>query len=76
MLVNLKARYQGRHAMGHQDLVRRRDPNGNEKLYNNFINLEIQNFNVEERGTLHDIAEEERMQLSSEDRNANDGELL
>jgi replicative DNA helicase len=76
MLVNLKARYQGRHAMGHQDLVRRRDPNGNEKFYNNFINLEIQNFNVEERGTLHDIAEEERMQLRSEDRNTNDGELL
>jgi len=76
LLANLKARYQGRYATGHHDLVRRRDPNGNLKLYKNYINLEIQNFNVEERGTLHDIAEEERMQLSSEDRNTNDGELL
>ena len=76
LLANLKARYQGRHATGHHDLVRRMDPNGNPRLYKNYINLEISNFNVEERGTLHDIAEEERMQLTSEDRNDNDGELL
>ena len=76
ILVPLKTRYQGRHATGHQDLVRRRDPNGNERFYKNYINFRIENFNMTEEGTLHDIAEQERMQLRAEDTNENDGELL
>lgn len=40
------------------------------------MNLRIDNFNVSEEGTLHDIAERERMQLQADDTNENDGELL
>jgi replicative DNA helicase len=76
MLVPFKTRYQGRDAAGHQDLVRRRDPNGREKYYNNFLNFHIENFNVEERGSLHDIAERERAQHTPDDASERDGELL
>ena len=76
MLVPFKTRYQGRDAAGHQDLVRRRAPNGQEKYYENFLNFNIENFNVEERGTLHDIADQERGLIRPNDSNVNDGELL
>ena len=76
MLVPLKTRYQGRDAAGHQDLVSRRDPNGREKYYKNFINFDIRNFSVEECGTLHDIAEAERGQHTPDDASNRDGELL
>jgi len=76
ILLKLKSRFQGRHATGHHDLVRRRDPNGSERYYENYMNLRIDNFNVSEEGTLHDIAERERMQLQADDTNENDGELL
>ena len=76
MLVPFKTRYQGRDAAGHQDLVRRRDPNGREKYYENFLNFNIENFNVEERGTLHDIAEQESGLVRPNDESTRDGELL
>ena len=76
MLVPFKTRYQGQDAAGHQDLVRRTDPNGREKFYENFLNFNIENFNVEERGTLRDIAEQELGMVRPDDVNNRDGELL
>ena len=76
MLVPFKTRYQGQDAAGHQDLVRRTDPNGREKFYENFLNFNIENFNVEERGTLRNIAEQELGMVRPDDVNNRDGELL
>ena len=61
-LIPLKTRFQGRDAAGHQDLIRRRvveSVNGresdSERLVNNFLNFRVENFKVQEEGTLQDI---------------------
>jgi hypothetical protein len=36
----------------------------------------VTNFNIEERGSLRDVAERQREQYELTDQNANDGELL
>ena len=61
-LVPLKTRFQGRDAAGHQDLIRRRVTEvlygqrvENEKYVNNYLNFRVENFRVEEEGTLEDI---------------------
>jgi hypothetical protein len=36
----------------------------------------VQNFKIEERGSLHDIATRQREQYQLNDQSANDGELL
>lgn len=53
-LIELVARFQGRDAAGHQDLILRAFPDGKKKYVKNFINFEINNFKVEERGSLRD----------------------
>lgn len=53
-LIELVARFQGRDAAGHQDLIFREFPDGKKKYVKNFINFEIFNFKVEERGSLKD----------------------
>ena len=53
-LITLKARFQGRESYGHHDLVR--VPKGDKHVYKmNFINYNVQNFNVEECGCLRDM---------------------
>lgn len=78
-LVTLHSRYQGRDAAGFNDLVRRRDENGNEKYVKNYINFNIENFKVEERGTLEDIVRLENGQLTptqdSSDDNDDDSDV-
>tara|TARA_R110002020_G_scaffold19821_6_gene68037 strand:+ start:19037 stop:20542 length:1506 start_codon:yes stop_codon:yes gene_type:complete len=61
-LIPLKTRFQGRDAAGHQDLIRRRvveTVNGreveSEKLMNNFLNFRVENFKVNEEGSLEAI---------------------
>lgn len=75
-LITLKSRFQGKNAAGHQDLLRRRNENGDERYVQNFINFSINNFKVEERGSLVDIIERERQTFSLNDSNPNDGALL
>jgi len=53
-LIECVARFQGRDAAGHQDLIRRQFPDGKVKYVKNFINLEVNNFDVQERGSLLD----------------------
>lgn len=52
--INIKARFQGKEAAGHQDLIKRPGPDG-EKYVRNYINFEIKNFKVTEKGSLRDI---------------------
>lgn len=65
-LIPTKTRFQGKDAAGHQDLVRRRveemvrgEPTLVDRWCLNFLNFEINNFKVSEKGSLRDIAEEE-----------------
>jgi len=75
-LITLKSRFQGKDAAGHQDLLRRRNEHGDERYVQNFINFQINNFSVEERGSLTNIIERERQTFSLNDANPNDGALL
>jgi len=75
-LIPTKTRFQGKEAAGHQDLVRRLDPNGKQIWAQNYLNYNVQNFNIEERGSLASIAERQREQYQLNDRNENDGEIL
>jgi replicative DNA helicase len=75
-LIPLKTRFQGRDAAGHQDLFRRTFPDGSQRFVNNFLNYDVQNFDVSEMGSLRDIIERENEQFFVEGRNDNDGEIL
>ena len=77
-LIPLKTRFQGRDAVGHQDLVRRtftENTNGNEtvseRFVNNFLNFRVENFKVTEEGSLHDIIRHEQQNFNIN----NSGEL-
>ena len=75
-LVPTKTRFQGKEAAGHQDLVRRLDPTGKEIWAQNYLNYNVQNFKIEERGSLETIAQRQREQYELNDTNRNDGEVL
>ena len=65
-LIPLATRFQGREAQGHHDLVR--VPHGNRYKYvPNFINYNIENFQVVERGTLEDVIEAGAFQATIDD---------
>lgn len=68
-LIELVARFQGRDAGGHQDLIRRQFPDGKVKYIKNFININIENFNVEERGSLRDSIARQNAQFEVQDPN-------
>ena len=76
-LIAIKTRFQGRDGAGHHDLVRRRTGENEFKYFNNYINFEVSNFNVEERGTLREIVDAENERLDFDQGTENqDGELL
>lgn len=63
-LIEIVSRFQGKNATGHNQKVKvlaGKNENTNKKEYkylDNFINFNVQNFRVEERGTLKDMIEE------------------
>ena len=75
-LIPIKTRFQGQFAAGHQDFLRRRMEDGTEIFANNYLNYNVENFGVEERGSLRNIIEAENQQYLIEDENPNDGEVL
>ena len=75
-LIPLKTRFQGKDAAGHHDLVRRPMPDGTFKWCNNFLNFSVENFNVNERGSLNDIIEAQSERFEPEEHNPTDGEEL
>jgi len=75
-LVPIKTRFQGRDAAGHHDLVKRRDANGEFTYQNNFLNFKVESFNVEEKGSLNDIAQVENEQFELKDKESQDGDTL
>ena len=75
-MINLKARFQGKDATGHHDLVKRMI-DGESKLMNNYVNYQVSNFSVEERGSLRDIVAKENEKYDiSQPRNSKDGDIL
>lgn len=74
-LIPVKTRFQGRQAAGHQDLVRRVNEDGRVHYEANCLFFNVDNFNVQERGTLRDLVNDEREQFSVEDLQNNDGEI-
>ena len=75
-LVPLKTRFQGKDAAGHHDLIRRPMEDGTLKWMNNFLNFSVNNFNVEEQGSLHSIIEAQQERFNPQDSNPLDGEDL
>lgn len=75
-LIPLKTRFQGKDAAGHQDLFRRTFEDGTQRFISNYLNYNVDNFLVEERGSLRDVVERENEQFFVEGRNDNDGEIL
>jgi len=53
-LIEVVVREQGRDAVGHNDAIARTFPDGKRRYVKNFINFNIHNFKVEERGTIVD----------------------
>ena len=74
-LIPTKTRFQGQFAAGHHDILRRRTEDG-ERLVNNYLNFSVENFDIEENGSLRHIIEAENEQYFVEDENPTDGELL
>ena len=75
-MIPLKTRFQGKDAAGHQDVIRRRLENGSFRWENNFLNFEVSNFNVEERGSLRHIISASNERFLVEEGSENDGEIL
>jgi len=75
-LIPTKTRFQGKDAAGHQDLVRRLDSKGKETWAQNYLNYQVENFNIEERGSLTDVSTSQRERYELNDSNQNDGEIL
>jgi replicative DNA helicase len=77
-MIELASRYQGQHAHGHSDLVRVM-VNNRVEYRKNFISFNVENFNVEERGTLQNIIDHQNgvdVNIFDRDRQENQQEQL
>jgi len=78
-MIELASRYQGQNAHGHNDLVRVM-VNNRPEYRKNFISFNVENFNVEEKGTLQDIINHQNGVgvniFNRENNNHNEEELL
>ncbi len=72
-LIEVVARFQGKDAKGHQDLIKRTFLDGKSRYVKNFINFNIDNFKVEERGSLKDCIIRQNAQFLVQDEKPNDG---
>jgi hypothetical protein len=75
-LIALKTRFQGADAAGHQDVFKRKMPDGTEKFERNYLNFQVHNFKVEEKGSLAHAIERQHAQIKLNDSSNNDGELI
>ena len=61
---------------GHQDIIKRLFENGVERYVRNYLNFNVTDFNIEERGSLRDVDLRVREQYELNDGANNDGDLL
>ncbi len=69
-LIPTKTRFQGRDAAGHRDRLLRVFPDGTRKYVANFVNFEVDNFHVEEKGSLRDCITAQNAQFMVTDPNS------
>lgn len=67
-LIEIKARYQGRDASGHNPYVRREMPDGAIKYVKNYLNYFVENFRVLEKGSIQDSIKRQNAQFKVEDK--------
>ena len=76
-LIIVKARRQGKDAAGHSDFLKRPFPDGEERFVRNYINFEVKNFAVREKGSLKSVIESYKEQISlTEQKPKDDGQLI
>ena len=75
-LIPTKTRFQGKDAAGQQDIIKRLFENGVERYVRNYLNFNVTDFNIEERGSLRDVDLRVREQYELNDGANNDGDLL
>ncbi len=73
-LIPLKTRFQGKDAAGHQDYLRRFFPDGSKKFTMNYLNFNVSNFNIQEKGSLRHVIEKAKETYSLDDKNKNDSD--
>jgi replicative DNA helicase len=64
-LIPLKRRYLGKKAKGHKEFIHIVNSEGKPALAKNFINYEIENFEVIEKGTLADISKANELKVNA-----------
>lgn len=62
--IELACRYQGKNAHGHSNLVRVEGEKGKVKYVSNYLNYEVNNFSIEEKGSLEDIQKSKSVQVN------------
>lgn len=65
MLIPLKRRYMGKKAKGYREFIQITNEKGEKVWQKNFINYDIQNFEVKERGTLVDISRANELKVEA-----------
>jgi replicative DNA helicase len=75
-LICVASRYQGRDAAGFRDMVTRTLEDGSQRAEPNYLNFNIRNFKVEEKGTLEDIVRREDGVADVSDISEDDGDFL
>lgn len=72
-LITTKSRHMGSEAKGFNNLLKRKMPDGSEKYVTNYLNFDVQNFNVIEKGSLVDIIERQQHDYDlKDDKNPNE----
>lgn len=66
-LIEIKGRFQGRDAAGHQNFIRRTMPDGKVKYVRNFLNFDVNNFAIIPRGSLIDSIARQNASFTLED---------
>lgn len=74
-LIKFKGRFQGKEAKGHSDIIHRKI-NGKIYVMKNYINYDINNFKIEEKGTLQDILSQQKIKRKNQPTTEPTEELL
>ena len=75
-MIPLVSRWLGRDASGHSDLILRTFPDGKKKWIKNYINFNIENFKVEEKGSLRDSIIRQNASFKAIDKNTKNDIIL
>ncbi len=75
LYLNTKARFNGKDSAGHKNVIKRPFPDGSERYVPNYINFEVKNFSVNEKGSLYHVIQSFKEKINLEE-NKNEGQLM